>query len=436
MAISDKLREAAQAGNIDGLYAIIEEDPCILERIDQIPFIDTPLHQAVVAGQNDFAMEIMNLKPSFAKKLNKNGYSPIHLALQNQETVLRLLAADKDLVRVKGREGYTPLHHVAEQGNLHLLGNFIADCPECIQDVTNRNETALHVAAKNNKLEALQVLAQSLRRTYFYGSFSGKKLLNWKDKDGNTVLHVAASNNLPQMVRLLLDCKVNMNEINSSCMTALDVLQLQELPISEQAANKEAMDILRNAGGLEASFTPSVQPLHQLLGSKITFLERALGEVFYDITNMSAERSSAVLVILVLILSSTYQATLNPPGGINQGDGPDFGYKNTNSTNSHKGKSVMNSAFFLMFYVPNTIAFITTLILTLGLLGIFASGITSLLLVPLLLLYFCLLSATFDISPASAVFIFGFLPFLSLPIILRVIGQTKNLRKYMVADTK
>ncbi|XVE69114.1 hypothetical protein DITRI_Ditri09bG0124700 [Diplodiscus trichospermus] len=130
MTLSNKLREAAKVGNIDGLYAIIQKDPYILEGIDQVPIVDTPLHVAVASGRDDFAMEIMNLKPSFARKLNKHGYSPMHLALQNEKTVLRLLAADRDLVRVKGREGCTPLHHVAEHGNLHLLAQFLVDCPD------------------------------------------------------------------------------------------------------------------------------------------------------------------------------------------------------------------------------------------------------------------------------------------------------------------
>ncbi|XP_022748005.1 ankyrin repeat-containing protein BDA1-like [Durio zibethinus] len=414
MDLSEKLREAAQEGNIDGLYAIIQEDPYILESIDKVPFEDTPLHVAVAAGHDDFAMEIMNLKPSFARKLNKGGYSPIHLALQNEKTVRRLLAADKGLVRVKGRKGYTPLHCVAEQGNLRLLAQFLVDCPDCVQDVTILNETALHVAARSNKLEALQVLTQSLRRTYFYSSSLGKKLLNWKDKDGDTVLHIAASNNLPQMIKLLLDSKVNINKTNSRGKTALDVIR--ELPVCKSAKRK-AMDILLEAEDLNASLTPRAQSLHELLGSKITFLERAFGEVFYDITNMSAERSSAVLVILVLILTSTYQATLSPPGGVSQG-----------------GKSALSSTSFLFFYIPNTIAFIITLILTLWLLAFHASGISTLLLVPLLLLYFCLLSSTFDISPTSAVIIFGVLPFLSLPVMLRVMGHAQRIKKYMVEE--
>ncbi|XP_022748010.1 ankyrin repeat-containing protein BDA1-like [Durio zibethinus] len=444
MDLSEKLREGAQEGNIDGLYAIIREDPCILELIDQVPFVDTPLHVAVAAGNDDFAMEIMNLKPSFARKLNKDGYSPIHLALQNEKSVLRLLAADKSLVRVEGREGYTPLHWVAAQGNLRLLAQFLVDCPECVQDGTIRNETALHVAAKsNNKLEALQVLTRSLRRTYFYSSSFGEKAL---ELEGQRWQHCAAllmENGLKTCWNLtvaILDSpfgaiaysKVNINEINSSGMTALDVIQ--ELPVLEQSAKRKAMDILLNAEGLSTSSIPRAQTLHELLGSKITFLERAFSEVFYDITNMSAERSSAVLVILVQIPTSTYQATLSPPGGMLQGDGSDCVCKQTNSTNSNGGKSVLSSASFLLFYVPNTIAFIMTLILTLGLPAIIASGISSLLLVPLLLLYFCLLSSTFDISPNSAVVIFGFLPLLSLPVMLRVIGHAKCLKKYMVEE--
>ena len=81
-----------------------------MEYIDELPFADTPLHIAVSAGHIPFATEMMGLKPSFAWKLNPNGFSPIHLALQNRhiELVQRLLQFDGDLVHVKGRERLTP----------------------------------------------------------------------------------------------------------------------------------------------------------------------------------------------------------------------------------------------------------------------------------------------------------------------------------------
>ncbi|KAB2031640.1 hypothetical protein ES319_D05G318200v1 [Gossypium barbadense] len=339
-----KLREAAKAGNIDSLYAVIRKDPYILDRIDQVPFIDTPVQVAVTSGQDDFAVEVMNLKPSLARKLNTDGYSPIHLAIQDERMVLCLFEIDKDLVRVKGREGYAPLHYAAEQGNLRFLAQFLVNSPEC------------HGF-----------------NTYFYCSSMRKKLLNWKDKDGNTALHVAAYNQ-PQMIKFLLNCKVKVNEIISSGKTPLDVIQ--ELQTLDEASKRDSMKILRNAEALNASLTPRPRHLTQIIENKYYRPRKSIG-------------SSAVLVILVLILTSTYQATLSPPG-----------------------------------------AFIVTFILTLGLLAIVASRITWLLLPPLLLLYFCLLSSTFDISPENAPVFIAFAPLLSLPIMFRVIRHAKCLGKY------
>ncbi|XVF83532.1 hypothetical protein PTKIN_Ptkin16aG0496500 [Pterospermum kingtungense] len=117
------LRNAAHPGNVDALYALIQEDSDVFRHIDQMEFVDTPLHIAAAAGHTEFAMEMMNLKPSFARKLNQRGFGPIHLALQNEqtETVVDLLSIDKNLIRVKGREGYTPLHYVARDGNVDIL---------------------------------------------------------------------------------------------------------------------------------------------------------------------------------------------------------------------------------------------------------------------------------------------------------------------------
>ncbi|GAY53875.1 hypothetical protein CUMW_152300 [Citrus unshiu] len=140
-------------------------------------------------GHINFALEIMRLKPSFARKQNQYGFCPLHLALQKTHTqmVLRLIDVDRNLVRVQGREGVTPLHYVAEKGNVDLLCKFLAACPESILQVTIRRETALHVAAKNDKLEVLEVMLGWLR-------FVNKDdILNWKDDEGNTLLHISIS---------------------------------------------------------------------------------------------------------------------------------------------------------------------------------------------------------------------------------------------------
>ena len=200
----ERMRQVAQQGNIDAFYLIIQEDVKLLEHMDKLPFVDTPLHIAAHAGHIPFAMELMRLKPSFSSKLNPDGYSPIHLALQNghMELVSRLVEVDGDLVRVKGRVGITPLHYVAatETDDHHdLLLDFLKACPNSIEDVTVQNESALHIALKYDKLEAFLHLVRWMRRNWSQNPILWEsKVLNRKDERGNTALHIAVSKNQPK----------------------------------------------------------------------------------------------------------------------------------------------------------------------------------------------------------------------------------------------
>jgi ankyrin repeat protein len=192
------LSDATEQENMDALYELIQTDAKVLDRMDDISFVETPLHIAASVGHTLFAWEIMRLKPSFVRKLDQNGFTPMHLALQSNQTkmVLQLLDADKDLVRVKGKEGVTPLHYVAQIGNLVLLKKFLEVCPESIKDVTIRKETVLHIALKYNMFDAFQLLLHWLQNNWFaIASVYQKKLLGWQDYKGNTVLHMAVSMN-------------------------------------------------------------------------------------------------------------------------------------------------------------------------------------------------------------------------------------------------
>jgi hypothetical protein len=53
------MRDAAQQESIDALYALIQRDAKVLDRIIKIPFVNTPLHDAAYTGHIRFAMEIL-----------------------------------------------------------------------------------------------------------------------------------------------------------------------------------------------------------------------------------------------------------------------------------------------------------------------------------------------------------------------------------------
>jgi ankyrin repeat protein len=199
----DRLKAAAQTGDIDLLYTVIQDDPSILENIDIIPFVETPLHIAATMGHLQFASEIMILKPSFAWKLNPQGFSPIHLAMQNDKKhmVYRFVYINKDLVRVQGRGGLTPLHFASQIGEIEILADFLFLCPESIEYLTVRRETALHVAVKNGQYEALQVLVGWLKRNAQKGAQDlENEILNRRDEEHNTILHISALNSDLQVI--------------------------------------------------------------------------------------------------------------------------------------------------------------------------------------------------------------------------------------------
>ncbi|KAJ9160054.1 hypothetical protein P3X46_025490 [Hevea brasiliensis] len=367
--MDQRLKDAAQAGDIEALYALIREDAFVLKRIDELPIVDTPLHIAASAGHVDFAMEIVNLKASFTRKLNPDGFSPMHLALQNgkEVMVLWLLDVDKDLVRVKARGGKTPLHDAAEIGNLlSCLDGFFDACPESIQDVTNQGDTALHIALRSKKIKAFEKLMDWLRCSIFIDAqFWQEELLNWKNKQGDTLLHIAASSDQIQVVKMLIGKRNVVKDIkNLDGETAMDILR-------RHLTDRDIRDMQKSASGFLSSLLKSVRFNQIQVGvkerSKITQLFLSL-LVYLGRTNKETPRETrdALLLVDTLIVTATYQATLSPPGGVWQGSADMNSHirisnSTTEATSPHfTGTSVMSSETFRLFFLANTFLFLVT----------------------------------------------------------------------------
>ncbi|KAG5536790.1 hypothetical protein RHGRI_024277 [Rhododendron griersonianum] len=323
--IKERLKAAAETGDIEGLYESIKEDPNVLDHIDAIPFVDTPLHTAASAGQIDFAIEILRLKPSFGRKLNPDGLSSLHLALLKDkfEMVKRLIKLDKELIRVKGKQGNTPLHFIANKeiyanqeqrvldGRVNILAGFLFASPDSIEDLTNQDETALHIAVKTNNISAVEIILGLIRW------INKKRLMANKDDKGNTALHLAVKNSQLELVKLLVkESFADRNAKNSATLTALDIALLLEQ--SDEA--KSIVNTLRCAGALESSSSANNDySLAKFLNSPAHPFEAVYKHKFFMDREVSIELRNIGMVVAVLIATATFTAVLSPPGGVGGG---------------------------------------------------------------------------------------------------------------------
>ncbi|XP_023632877.1 ankyrin repeat-containing protein BDA1 [Capsella rubella] len=356
-----RLQQAAESGSINELYALIDENPYILDHFDAVPFVNTPLHVAAAAGKKQFAIEMLNLKPSFARKLNTRGYSPLHVAVDNEQRgfVSRMLWLDHTLARVKGRNGITPFLSLVLRGNAGLVAECLLTSPECIEDVNVNGQNALHLAVINDRFEVLQVLTGWIQRMSQKNADSIEiHVLNKRDFGYNTALHLAAYKSDHQAVRLLLECRlVQRNKVNGDGLTFLDILRNQEQSCRGRGQGTVGVEldleqVVLKTGCKEAASVRKSKARSEFLKSPITFVTYCSTSMRRLRSNTSDESRGVFLIVCALIITATYQTALQPPGGVHQ------------SEDANAGSVVMKHSFFILLWVSNTVGFCCALFYT------------------------------------------------------------------------
>ncbi|KAK3435320.1 hypothetical protein EUGRSUZ_D02654 [Eucalyptus grandis] len=359
-ARKSRLQLAIANDDVDEVHNLIGEEQQLLDRLSKDPFPNTPLHLAAAAGKTQVAMEIAILKPSFTRKLNLEGYSPMHLALQNEHynIVRALMNRDPKLIRVSGRCGITPLHYVAgKEGDdeLEILVEFLCTCKSSIEDLTSRRETAVHIAIKKDNLEAFKVLFGWLQRVHL------TEILHWKDEDGNNVLDIAKSKELTEISDLLSRHRIT--------DLLIGYVNLKEKDFRDKTTREVSQG---NPSGDQDLAEESRPPTLSLSLSHFLRRELTCFEKYAMCFGLNESAREIILVVATLITTATYQAAVTPPGGYwgdNSSNPPaNFTVVTANSSGIAVGKPhqagdvIMSGKYLYPFTALNGMVFLLSVI--------------------------------------------------------------------------
>ncbi|CAI5728353.1 unnamed protein product [Peronospora effusa] len=168
----------------------------------------TPVHAAARAGWFEDLREILLADATQVMALDKYGLTPLHWACDRGEaaiarfllqhgadaTVLELLAYHANVLVVDYR-GWAPIHGAAYNGHVGSLTALLDAGASVVTQLTKRHETALHVAASQGNIEAIELLLKH--------NSDDRNLLGIKDGDHFTAEEVAARSGFEDVSRLL-----------------------------------------------------------------------------------------------------------------------------------------------------------------------------------------------------------------------------------------
>ncbi|GBM40117.1 Ankyrin-3 [Araneus ventricosus] len=157
------------------------------------------------------------------------GQTALHFAvLSGSESIVDILLRNKADISVADNEGKTALHKAAERGSGKIVRILIQKGSDINAEDINKR-TPLHCAAEKGFLEVVKVLTNNRALK-----------IDAKDADGSTALHLSMHNKHRDIIKHLIDCRANINELDSK--------KRSPLHLAIKCCNDEIMEFFIGGG--------------------------------------------------------------------------------------------------------------------------------------------------------------------------------------------
>ncbi|KAG5545347.1 hypothetical protein RHGRI_017722 [Rhododendron griersonianum] len=324
---------AAEAGYVD-LVKLLMDNPvgnCSVEA----SFRNKSAVHAAILGKNIDVLRILWDKDqsSFHLRCDEEGRNALHFSasLGFLEGVKFLLSNFCSAAYQRDKYGLFPIHTATSKGHVDIIQGMLQHCPDSRELLTLQGQNIFHVAAKSGNAKAIISMLKMPEL---------EKLLNEKDDEGNTPLHVATICGHPRIVRALTgDERVDLELGNNDGLTALDIAE-EYMERMASFQKRLTWMALRVAGAPRSPHANVSKTKKSSSAGQNSELENYKDKV------------NVVLLVATLVAAVTFTAGFTVPGGYNNSN-PDQGMA-----------TMLAKVKFQEFVICDTVAMYSSIIVT------------------------------------------------------------------------
>jgi len=222
-------------------------------------FKRTPLHTAVLVDDVFKLRELLD-QGSDPNAMDHDGIIPLHLAcMENRQNLVLILlgsGADGSIIDTGRR---SPLHYAVKLGFTKVVQSLL-EYDTYLEGKDRNGQTVLHVAALEEHTQTLQML---ISRANKHGTEEDvRRFINMQNRDKQTALHIAAERGYCDIVQILLNFKADLSICDQDQATALHlacgspVNQVSEIQVTLVIRN-----LIKNKASIQEKDEDGLTPL-------------------------------------------------------------------------------------------------------------------------------------------------------------------------------